>query len=242
MSEYRISVIVPAFNAASTIKDCIKSLKEQDFKNYEIIVVDDHSEDDTYEIIKDLCKVVKNYGKKGADSINLNLIRGVPRGNKSNDINIKNYELFNNKVIRNKDLTYSSFRFTDLILAQEIIQKNIIKETYTKNKRIISCYAGNLSSVLYENGDVFPCEILDERLGNVKQYNYNFRNLWNSQKASEIRKKIKNKKCYCTHECNMPVNILFNIRNYPKIFQEIIKIKKQRFSNDTHFLNKQSSS
>ena len=68
MSEYKISVIIPAFNAAPTIKDCINSLKEQDFKDYEIIVVDDNSKDNTYDLVKNLCKVVKNYGKRGAGS------------------------------------------------------------------------------------------------------------------------------------------------------------------------------
>jgi len=75
MSEYKISVIVPAFNAASTIKDCINSLKEQDFKDYEIIVVDDDSEDNTYDLVKNLCKVVKNHKKKGAGSARNNGVR-----------------------------------------------------------------------------------------------------------------------------------------------------------------------
>lgn len=68
MSECKISVIIPAFNASSTIKDCVKSLKEQDFNDFEIIVVDDNSKDNTYNLVKNLCKVVKNYGKKGAGS------------------------------------------------------------------------------------------------------------------------------------------------------------------------------
>jgi len=68
MGKCKISVIMPAFNAVSTIKDCIKSLKEQDFKDYEIIVVVDNSKDNTYDLVKNLCKVVKNYGKRGAGS------------------------------------------------------------------------------------------------------------------------------------------------------------------------------
>jgi len=68
MGKCKISVIMPAFNAVSTIKDCIKSLKEQDFKDYEIIVVDDNSKDNTYDLVKNLCKVIKNYGKRGAGS------------------------------------------------------------------------------------------------------------------------------------------------------------------------------
>ena len=36
-----ISIIVPAYNAAGTIKHCLNSLLDQDFADYEIIVIDD---------------------------------------------------------------------------------------------------------------------------------------------------------------------------------------------------------
>lgn len=45
----KISIIVPAFNEAKTIKNCIKSLQSLDYPNYEIIVVDDGSSDNTFE-------------------------------------------------------------------------------------------------------------------------------------------------------------------------------------------------
>src|SRR3989344_4000804 len=46
------SVIIPAYNSASTIGDCIKALAEQDFarRDFEIIVVDDGSKDGTGKI------------------------------------------------------------------------------------------------------------------------------------------------------------------------------------------------
>jgi len=47
-----LSVIVPAYNAERTIKDCIESLLNQDYKDkYEVIVVDDGSTDDTAQIM-----------------------------------------------------------------------------------------------------------------------------------------------------------------------------------------------
>ena len=46
----KISIIIPAFNEAKTIKNCIKSLQNLDYPNFEIIVVDDGSNDDTYEV------------------------------------------------------------------------------------------------------------------------------------------------------------------------------------------------
>ena len=47
-----VSVIVPTRNSAATLGRCLQSLKEQTYKNIEIIVVDNHSWDKTQEISK----------------------------------------------------------------------------------------------------------------------------------------------------------------------------------------------
>ena len=49
-----ISVLVPARNEARNIAACIRSLLSQDYPNFELIVLDDHSEDETAEIIRGL--------------------------------------------------------------------------------------------------------------------------------------------------------------------------------------------
>lgn len=47
------SIVIPAYNEADYISDTIESLEDQTFDgNYEIIVVDNNSTDDTYEIAK----------------------------------------------------------------------------------------------------------------------------------------------------------------------------------------------
>lgn len=46
-AQYRVSVIVPTFNRATYIEECLDSLLSQTAPPYEIIVVDDGSEDDT---------------------------------------------------------------------------------------------------------------------------------------------------------------------------------------------------
>jgi len=47
-----ISVIVPAYNCSETITQCIESLLALNYSNYEIIIVDDGSTDDTYDICR----------------------------------------------------------------------------------------------------------------------------------------------------------------------------------------------
>ena len=49
-----ISVLVPARNEALNIEACVGSLLRQDYPNYELIVIDDHSDDDTGAIVERL--------------------------------------------------------------------------------------------------------------------------------------------------------------------------------------------
>ena len=48
----RVSIIIPVYNAELTIEKCIKSILQQDYKNLEIIVIDDGSKDKTQNIIE----------------------------------------------------------------------------------------------------------------------------------------------------------------------------------------------
>ena len=46
----KVSVIMPLFNGAKTINETVKSLFDQTFSNWELIIVDDCSKDNSYEI------------------------------------------------------------------------------------------------------------------------------------------------------------------------------------------------
>ena len=45
-----LSIITPAYNTEKTIEDCLKSVRASNYRDYELIVVDDGSDDPTYEI------------------------------------------------------------------------------------------------------------------------------------------------------------------------------------------------
>lgn len=59
-SEPLVSVIVPCFNYARFVGDAIASILEQDYPNFELIVVDDGSTDDSLDIID---KAIKDCAK-----------------------------------------------------------------------------------------------------------------------------------------------------------------------------------
>jgi glycosyltransferase EpsH len=58
VAEPRISVIVPAYNAAATIRDALASLEAQTMSDFEVIVIDDGSTDDTVQIVRALAEAV----------------------------------------------------------------------------------------------------------------------------------------------------------------------------------------
>lgn len=52
----KFSIIIPVYNSEAYLKKCLDSVIAQDYKNYEIIIVNDGSTDDSYKIINEICK------------------------------------------------------------------------------------------------------------------------------------------------------------------------------------------
>lgn len=67
--EKRISVVIPNHNGAATIGKCLESVFSSDYGNYEVIVVDDHSDDNSVEIIERFpCKLIRLERRMGASA------------------------------------------------------------------------------------------------------------------------------------------------------------------------------
>ncbi|MGN1125445.1 MAG: glycosyltransferase family 2 protein [Candidatus Gastranaerophilaceae bacterium] len=71
-----LSFIVTSYNYSNYIQECIDSIKNQSFKDFEIIVVDDASTDNSYEILKNIAniKLLKNNKNEGQLA---SIIRGL---------------------------------------------------------------------------------------------------------------------------------------------------------------------
>ena len=57
MSKPAISVIIPVYNAQDGIKRCVDSLLKQSFNNFEIILLNDCSKDNSLNILKEYEKI-----------------------------------------------------------------------------------------------------------------------------------------------------------------------------------------
>ena len=89
---------------------------------------------------------------------------------------------------------------------------------------MVPCYAGKLNLVLTESGDVYPCESFTMKLGNVRNSGYDIKEILKDRKSRSIIKSIKDNGCFCTHECYLMTNILFNPRIYPKLLKEYLDL------------------
>lgn len=64
--ERYISVVIPNYNMAATIGQCLEAAFSSDYENFEIVVVDDHSDDSSAEIIKKFpCKLISLESRGG---------------------------------------------------------------------------------------------------------------------------------------------------------------------------------
>ena len=69
-----VSIVIPTYNSARFFADCIESIKNQTWKNLEVIVVDDGSTDGTVAIAeKYKCRVIRNPIKGRAEAKNMGI-------------------------------------------------------------------------------------------------------------------------------------------------------------------------
>lgn len=157
------------------------------------------------------------------DNITITLVRGNPKEKVNVNLDMKLYK----EGVEYRDSLYFSkqmpglTRFTGnkLATASRIVLNEKVQQIYETDKCQMPCYAGNLSGVMYPEGQVHPCEILEDshKIGNIRDFDLDFRKLWLSRKAKYEVKFIRDTKCFCTHECFNTVNILFNAKFYPRL-------------------------
>jgi len=118
---------------------------------------------------------------------------------------------FNDSVSR----TTRAFRLAYYELAAEVLKKR---------RQVVSCYAGYASCQISVFGDVWPCCILayDHSMGNLRENNYDFRQVWFSQRAQDIRNYIRGKNCACPLANAHYTNILCNFTSALKVIKNMI--------------------
>lgn len=190
-----VSVVMPAYNSEKYIAKSVKSVLDQTFGNFELIIVDDCSTDKTYDVIKELlekdsrircCKMKKNSGVAAVRNFGMSLARGEWVALiDSDDIWYpekldKQLETAKNE---NADLVYCSYAITDekgkklcedFIVPEETdYEKFLVKSVISCSTALINkkiCQKYSFSPDLYHEDYAFWLDILkdgNKAVGNV---------------------------------------------------------------------------
>lgn len=107
---YKVSVIVPIYNVEKYIEQCVNSITSQDLEEIEIILVNDGSTDNSYEIAKKLAKSDKR-------------IKVINQQNKGVS------------AARNAGLRISKGEYISFIDPDDWVEKNYLFKMYTNAKK-----------------------------------------------------------------------------------------------------------
>ena len=160
----------------------------------------------------------------------ISLIRGDVGERALKDVDMDRYRRTIDLVESNlKGRHGSGYRFpgSRLKSAQDILQRRFIHRVRMEHRQVISCLAGRLTLVVTESGDVYPCESFTDRLGNIRENGYDLGKISTSRHALGIIEQIRARRCFCTHECYMMMNILFNLRTYPALCREYLALRNR---------------
>jgi MoaA/NifB/PqqE/SkfB family radical SAM enzyme len=98
----------------------------------------------------------------------------------------------------------------------------LVKEYYKTKRQQIKSYAGFASAQISPVGEVWECAVYASCMGNLRDYDYDFKKLWRSKEAEKVREKVKG-----GHPCPLAnenyTNMLLNISLILLIFREYLK-------------------
>lgn len=133
----KVTVVIPNYNGQRFVKDCFDALEKQNYKDFETLVIDNASEDGSYEYIKEnykdvkLVRLKKNYGFSAAV-------------NKGIDLSESPYV-----ILLNNDTEVASDFVGELVKAVEMSDDifSVSSKMINFNDRTIMDDAGDLYSV-----------------------------------------------------------------------------------------------
>lgn len=167
-----------------------------------------------FEFVKENMPEARNHG--------ICFARGATKEKKARDIpleRLKQITRFREKM--NKE-SKKSKSFTGRLFQAIATIGNEWELKFIEGKKMDwDCLAGNRFAEINEVGNVFPCEIMWEKIGSLRENDYNIKKILKSGKTQEIIKKIRDKECPCTFECAMANSVIYSPKKYFKVLGKL---------------------
>jgi len=161
------------------------------------------------------------------DNATINLARGTALDESLLDVDVARYE----EVVARKRalvdegrLPYFDFPLARVAVARDrVMYEHVARVARGDASRHLPCTAGSLSAVVFEDGEVHPCEILGRSMGNLGDVGWDLARLWDGEAARALREEIARTRCACTWECAQADNVLFNARAWPRLAKAALR-------------------
>ena len=130
-----ISVIVPVYNVEEYLEECLESVQNQTYTNFEVILVNDGSTDNSKEICERYCKQdtrfhllnQENQGQSAARNHGVTASKGelITFVDSDDVLSIKYLEILNRYMTEDIDLVECNYRATRSVFEQLKEAENI---------------------------------------------------------------------------------------------------------------------
>ncbi|HIX81416.1 MAG TPA: glycosyltransferase family 2 protein [Candidatus Erysipelatoclostridium merdavium] len=220
-----ISVIIPCFNSFSLMKNCLQSLENQTFKNFEVIIVDDCSTDNTYEMLirymelsmlnLKVLRQIKNLGPGAARNLAIENAQGSYLAFcDSDDWYEDDYleKMYNSCKMNEADIAICNYK--------KVFQNNFVEVNYIKENKL-----KNNKRNIITNSKTSLCLILIKR----SIFTFKIPEIYNGEDMAIIPLLMtKANKIVCIEDClyNYRIHNSLSLKNDKSIFFSIKKAYK----------------
>ncbi len=168
----KISIVIPVYNASSTLKECLDAIFTSSYKNFEVVVVSDKSTDNSVEIAKQYkCKIIELDENRGP---------GFAR-NRGAQTAAGDILLFvdSDVIIDKESLNFLSEKFSDnqVNVIQGIYShKPVYENAITQYQQSFYCYYSWDSNIEYTSSLITNCFAIRRKIFiDLKGFNTNIK-------------------------------------------------------------------
>ena len=138
-----VSIVIPLYNKENFILDTLKSIRAQDFKNWECIIIDDGSTDSSLKVVTDFCNAHSGNWK----------IYSVPNGGQTK--------------ARNVGISHAAGRYLAFLDADDLWVTNKLRKQFdAKVEQIRLEYENDIKSQINNTLNTILEKVLNDKNGN----------------------------------------------------------------------------
>jgi MoaA/NifB/PqqE/SkfB family radical SAM enzyme len=130
------------------------------------------------------------------------------------------------KAIEHLIAYIQSRRFTGMARITEALRVEyykLVRRILDEQDQVIACYAGWVSAHIYADGTVWPCCVRADKLGNLRDHHYEFKEIWFGKKIQEVRRSIAAKECHCPLANASYTNMLHDIPTLARVGAQVLR-------------------